>query len=527
MQPEWVFSGEMWAEMATNYFVNSNSSSIVTKLTATDFGYIPLPQRLIAATIQLLGTSATVIPYIYTWAGIALSATIVGSFCLAQFRCVLPSDSGRAVLVAITLLLVDFETRTFINFTYFAGFLLATLAARAATSDTRAPRWTWLALVLVISKPAVMAAVPAIVAIALLKRGRFRLFAAIAISLCAIQIGRLLLTQSQTSLVTSSTSVVDKLFTTATYLLGYFGAFFVGRKWSATLESPVLVGITLLTLSAALVKSGRGNEKILFPIGLSLMAFNFLLNSFAPGTWNNSLDRIIHAPISRHNIIALHGFLLSMGAAFSVIGEKIEHQLPLIKKSITCPLLLVMWLIFSGWWDAAKEFNRAPTPPMLGVSHWQDLAPLIDANQAACIPINPLGWAYHSKCELISDAISLGHGIRFSGSLTETPLPGPSKLANVTDKSNLFAIGILARPKQRIHRQLTPHIQLTLTNGTVVNLIPSKSLPATGGLLLFNANSQLQVTRIAKATLIVDTDMEIGFADALDKVPATYWFSTR
>ena len=48
IQSSWLFSGEMWAEMATNYFVNAQSSSYFTNFFATDTGYIPLPQRIIA-----------------------------------------------------------------------------------------------------------------------------------------------------------------------------------------------------------------------------------------------------------------------------------------------------------------------------------------------------------------------------------------------------------------------------------------------------------------------------------------------
>ena len=66
IQSSWLFSGEMWAEMATNYFVNAKSSSYLTNFFATDAGYIPLPPRIIAFIGNSLNMSAAVIPYFYT-----------------------------------------------------------------------------------------------------------------------------------------------------------------------------------------------------------------------------------------------------------------------------------------------------------------------------------------------------------------------------------------------------------------------------------------------------------------------------
>jgi hypothetical protein len=48
MQPRWILGGEMWAEMATNYFINANSNVFLQQFFSTDAGYIPFPQRLIA-----------------------------------------------------------------------------------------------------------------------------------------------------------------------------------------------------------------------------------------------------------------------------------------------------------------------------------------------------------------------------------------------------------------------------------------------------------------------------------------------
>jgi hypothetical protein len=123
MQPDWALGGEMWAEMATNYFHNANSTSYFQKFLSTDAGYIPAPQRLIAFFGNFFSFPASSIPYFYTWSSIVLTAMLIGTFCLPAFRILVKNDYLRFFTSLAILIVSDFETRTFINFTYFVVFL--------------------------------------------------------------------------------------------------------------------------------------------------------------------------------------------------------------------------------------------------------------------------------------------------------------------------------------------------------------------------------------------------------------------
>jgi hypothetical protein len=144
LQPDWISSGEMYAEMATNYFRYAQSPDLLVKLFALDAGYIPLPQRLIAALVNLLGFKAAAVPYIYTWLAILLPAFMVGVFCSPVFRPLVRSDAARFIIALIILAVADFETRTFVNFTYFGIFFCAIVAALALMPEADdAPWWAW------------------------------------------------------------------------------------------------------------------------------------------------------------------------------------------------------------------------------------------------------------------------------------------------------------------------------------------------------------------------------------------------
>ena len=164
MQPSWMLGGEMWAEMATNYFPNANSPSYFHKLFSTDAGYIPVPQRLIALVGNALNFPAGSIPYFYTWSATLLTGMMVGTFCLARFRILVKNDALRFCAAIVILIVADFETKTFINFTYFAAFFVAIITSLALVDDIEeVPWWAWFVPILMVSKPAVLSALPAMI----------------------------------------------------------------------------------------------------------------------------------------------------------------------------------------------------------------------------------------------------------------------------------------------------------------------------------------------------------------------------
>lgn len=230
-QPGWTFGGGMWAEMATNYYVNSNAPSILTNLFSTDSGYIPLPQRIIAYLGSILKIPDFFISYYYTWSGILITSCMVGAFCLAPFRELVRSDCLRFICSIVILLVSDFETRTFINFTYYAAFFIAVTTALAMVQkDKDCPWWAWAIPLLIISKPAVLSALPAMLLAALFSKSRFKLITLFAGLLCAVQLANIYFNFSAGPFnPVNNFSTLEKIVSAGKYFIGFLGAFSLGR----------------------------------------------------------------------------------------------------------------------------------------------------------------------------------------------------------------------------------------------------------------------------------------------------------
>jgi hypothetical protein len=93
MQSDWIISGAMWAEMATNYYPIAMEKRVYLRLFATDAGYIPLPQRLIAYSSFALNLPYKVIPYFYTVVSIFATGALVAVFALNIFRVLIRVDT--------------------------------------------------------------------------------------------------------------------------------------------------------------------------------------------------------------------------------------------------------------------------------------------------------------------------------------------------------------------------------------------------------------------------------------------------
>ena len=70
----------MWAEAATNYFMNAQSSDWKTVFFSTDAGYIPLPNRILAFAFHKFGFGASLTAYAYNW-----SAVMIPWMCVSVF----------------------------------------------------------------------------------------------------------------------------------------------------------------------------------------------------------------------------------------------------------------------------------------------------------------------------------------------------------------------------------------------------------------------------------------------------------
>jgi len=531
-QPDWVLSGEMWAEMATNYYPIASDSSLFVKLFATDAGYIPLPQRLIALIGNLLHLPAANVSYFYTWSAMFATGSMVGVICLKPFRNLIRNDFFRLLIAAAVLLIADFESRTFINFTYFAGFTAAIVTALAFVNKSDdVPRWAWFIPVLLTSKPAVLAALPAMIAVAIVSRPRFRRITLTVTILCVAQVIRMLFSNSEGVFVQANDfSAVAKLNAAIRYFIGFLGAFSVGKGVTQSFYLPTLYGILLLFICLLTVFRKRDNSGALILVGLALLFFNTLLNCFAlSDSWNLNLERLNGAPLYRHIIVGYFGVTLVIaGLIASGATKSLSNKFSFFFGLDIGPLVFFLWFVISGWFSFVQTVNTQPEFPVIFNSQWQSMAHIIDSDRDICVPVDPYGWIFQRNCLLLNPTIKdifrgpslsfktlesdAGHG----GLLLDDIPPQP--------QSNLISLALLIRPNSA--RQIFVHAKAILktTNGADKYLIGSRHLAVTGGLVTLWGRDATPLREIESITLQFSNPINLAYSNTeLGNKPVVIW----
>jgi hypothetical protein len=484
IQSSWALSGSMWAEMGTNYFPNANANLWVQKLFSTDAGYIPFLQRLIGIAGYLLKLPASVIPYFYTWIGILLTALMVSVFCLERFRILIKSDALRFFTVLIVLVMADFETRTFINFTYFAVFPLAILTALAAVDRTKeVPSWAWTIPLLIISKPAILSVLPAMVIVALGRpRSRFFWITLVTVLLGFVQVLQMWVSQREgVFLSIHHFGIFEKISASIGYFFIFMNSYLLGKavKWNVGIS--MALGVILAVMLSMVIKKKRGTPEVtLIILGLSLLFFNIFLNCFSlSDSWNTDFDRLDSFAISRHLVVSYWGIVLIVCGLSSLIFHFRN------KWGIG---VLLGWFLFSGWILSGIKMSHALRPPIIYNSQWQEMAFQIDKGaRPLCVPLDPLGWMYAKNCQLLNYDLQGDwlKGFRFDSvpvSLLEVH-PQVSLSAK-----ELVSLAVLVQPSKNLQEKKEEWIDVKanifLKDGGVRTFLGHQLIPLKGGLIM-------------------------------------------
>ncbi|MDY6484284.1 hypothetical protein [Acinetobacter faecalis] len=509
VQPHWLLDGEMWAEMATNYYPNANAPSLFQKLFSTDAGYIPAPQRIIALIGNQLNLSAAIIPYYYTWSGILLTGLLVCSFCLPQFRKLVKSDSLRFFTSITILLVADFETRTFINFTYFSAFFVAIITALALVDNSdEVPWWAWFTPILMISKPAVLAVLPIMFLVAFVSKSRFRWIVIVTIILCFGQFIQMLVssTTDTTPFQPTDITLVSKLLATVLYFLGFLGGYITGHSLSLHHFILITIGLFVLFLIGHTITKKRSSSNALIIVGISILFFNILLNTFAlSSSWNTDLNILPHVPVYRHIIVGFFGcILITCGLICTLTNNNFSNSSSLFKDRVAT-LIFILWLIISDWLAYGKQISKEPNAPTLNSSQWQIMSDSIDADVShICVPINPWSnWMYKKGCDLLNSAPSWENGSYKMEKNFIYNIAPPASLKNKT----LVSVAILLKSEKSDFQNVNVKMQIQLKNGSVKNLSNSKKVNHHGGLLLLSSDTT-PINDIANITLKFDIPVE-------------------
>lgn len=517
MQPGWVTGGEMWAEMATNYYPNANSSSYLQKLLSTDAGYIPAPQRLIALIGNQLNLPAASIPYFYTWSSILFTGMLVGAFCLAQFRKIVKSDFLRLFTSIAILLVADFETRTFINFTYFAAFFVATITALALVDDSaEIPWWAWLVPVLMLSKPAVLSALPAMILVSFVSRTRFRLIVLLSVILCMGQLLQMFISSAAGTMPIRVTDITfaSKLLAIVKYFLGLLGAYLTGPALNLEQLHLMLAGSFVLSLCVCLVAFRRSASNALILVGFSLLFFNVFLNVFVlTDSWNLDMARLQGIPLYRHIIVGFFGCVLVLCGAISSASNNSSFASRSRFLGGTGAFLFAIWFLGAGWLEFAGKISREPVYPTMNSSQWQTMADAIEAGLSPlCVPINPwwkgVNWMYRKNCGLLKTPPAWEDGSVLVDDKLVYQISPPRVLLDKT----LVAAAVLVKPLGHSRSFVEVLMRIKLKDGSTRYFSGSKDFNASGGLLMLVGEKPVAINEVEGMTLIFNVPVEVALA---------------
>lgn len=529
MQPGWVLGGEMWAEMATNYFTNANSPSYIQKLFATDAGYIPAALRLIALTGNLFNLPADSIPYFYTWSAIILTGMMIGAFCLAQFRKLVRNDVLRFLTAISILVVADFETRTFINFTYFAAFFVAIVTALALVNDTEdVPWWAWFIPLLMVSKPAVLAALPAMIVVAMVSKPRFRWITITVFALCIGQFIQMVISQKGGVVPqTIEITFLSKVFASFEYFFGFLGGYVFGPNFQFEKNISILAGVCIFFASALVVFKKRNNSSALMLVGLSLLFFNILLNCFAlSDAWNRDMARLAGLPVYRHIIVGFFGCVLVTLGLFVSLTDYRDSKYKAQHTVNFGLFIFVLWFVGSGWFSFGGKISREPEAPLIKNSQWQKMAAAIDSGRSPlCVPIDPFGLTYSRNCTVLNPELNFTKPYRFEvvqpeDNLSVLEVTPPAQLSEKT----LVSLAVLAQPFTTQNFFVTVKANIHLKDGSIKFYSGGRDLTISGGLILLTGNDRILISNISSIRFVFNSPVKIAImATEQNSTPAILW----
>ena len=528
-QPGWVLGGEMWAEMATNYYPNANASSYLQKLFSTDAGYIPAPQRLIALVGNLINLSAASIPYFYTWSSIILTGMMVGIFCLSPFRTLVKSDWLRFLTAISILMVADFQTRTFINFTYFSAFFVAIVTALALIEKSEeVPRWSWCIPILMISKPAVLAILPAMILVAVVSQPRFRLIAIVAVVLCIGQFLQMFMSSTAGTMPfrANDITIISKLLATFKYFFGFLGGYVTGPSLQLNKYFLMVAGLFIFGISFCLLIFKKNKANALIIVGLSLLFFNVLLNAFAlSDLWTQDLARLDGIPVYRHIIVGFSGCILVMCGIFSLLADSKLFKLSGRFRGDIAALFFSVWFLSVGWFSFSGKISKEPSSPIINNSQWQSMAGAIDSGVAPlCVPIDPwvkgANWMYQRNCGLLKSAPAWEDGHILIKDKLSVDLEPPAILLDKT----LVAAAVMVRPFSSGKTFVEVLMRIEFNDGNIRYFSGARDLSSSGGLLLLTGKDHVAIKDISSVRLIFNLPVEIALApDDPAGVPGIAW----
>jgi hypothetical protein len=412
--PTLTIKPEVWAEAGTNFYYHARYSSLWDNLWATDSGYLPWLQRIIAVAAVRIGFDGAAYPYAIQWAGQILSALSASLLVLPVFHRVIPSTLVRLLLALHVGLYPNYELHTFINFSYFGIFFVTFVLLSAANPlSTRAALLLTLGLLVVLpSKPYFLAFAPCFAFFSLLgwyKRSRPQLIVGVGGLLALLlQYGVMSLHKAQfggisTRTLESITFLSDLMYYQCYSLLrAVVVDDHVALKdgGAATLNCGLFLTLGILVLLRLKSLWTQDRTALIFPaaclmVSSAAMALNLLaIDLFGGESWLR-LPRFL--PKNRALFFSENALLLGVCALLTSHRSHSKLMIGLLSSVIGYGVIIA----------ATSELKDFYSSDHLAYSRWKTYHTMAK-DDFACVPINPFPWMIQKNCQYLSPALEFG-----------------------------------------------------------------------------------------------------------------------
>jgi hypothetical protein len=458
-----------------------------------------------------------------------ISGVMVGAFCLPRFRALVQSDALRFFTAMGILIVADFGLRLFNNFTYFAAFFIAVTTALALVDDAEeAPWWAWFIPILTVSKPAVLAVLPAMILAAAVSKTRFRQITIVTVILCLGQLVQMVISRHNGTMTDDHHfTLLSKFIASNQYFFGLLGEYIAGPNFHLNKHHAIIAGLVFTPTSVWVISEIKNKANALIIVGLSLLFFNVLLNTFAlSGSWNRDMAQLSEPPNS-HIIVGFFGCVMVVAGALASITDFVFSKLRFSAVNAFAALAFAVWFVGTGWLKTGMQMSRYPAFPVVNNSQWQIMAHAIDYGVSPlCVPVNPVGWMYTRDCALLNPANLIGspdfHFKRVppaSEAYTLSVAPPGSLSGNM-----LVSLAVLARTLSAEPSRVAVKAHIQMNDGSSKFYSGSRNLADTGGLIQLTGTENIPIRNISSIKFIFDSPVEIALNPNEQKdVPAIYW----
>jgi hypothetical protein len=527
--PHFLLKGSMWAEMGVNYFPNAKSNDILTKLFSTDSGYIPFGLRIISALYSLLEIPTVVIPFLYSITAILGTGLMVGFFCLKRFRVLVESDFLRFIICLFITFAADFETRTYINFTYFSVFFIFINLVMFYKQEIK--NYVFFSFpVLIFSKPILLSFLPLLFFVffsmkrTLVQKTTFLLILLVTV----IQSLTIIRSNSQNKFQQDTTiTLLSKVRNIFVYFFGLFSVPF-NEFFKTNLSIKILLGISFVLLSIYIANRAKNQlSKLTYFAIFSLFMISIVDCVAISNTFGSNFSLLFGLPLFRYLIpIVDIGILLLTSTVLNGWSLLVSKPIFPVSKAIKQNFgnLFLVSILIPATLISVKNIHE-PTAPTLFNSQWGKMASLYDSGKPVCIPIDPAGWTLERDCRLLNSDLNWMYFGGFSQSLLVKANVGYS--INIPKSNNwneLQAVGILLKPSSVTDSMILSSLTIKMIGGGETHLTQVDASNSSGFLLFFNLDEPVQVSKIKTLSFQSSRDMNLGHLSQSSDLPAVLWY---